>query len=46
MERSLSQPGKWILYREFTLGRRRIVDWFNTPGEAIDYVHKNWPWWP
>ena len=20
--------------------------WFKTPGEAIDYAYKNWPWWP
>lgn len=19
---------------------------FNSQGEAIDYVYKNWPWWP
>lgn len=23
-----------------------VYRWFKTPGEAIDYAYKNWPWWP
>lgn len=33
--RQSSLAGEWCLYRQI-----------DTPGDAIDYAYRNWPWWP
>jgi len=37
-------PGRWILYRR--VPTLRHCGYFETPSDAIDYAHRNWPWWP
>jgi hypothetical protein len=27
-------------------GTHNTFRWFKSPGEAIDYAYKNWPWYP
>lgn len=39
--RVYKRRGLWFLK-----GGPTVLACFSTPGEAIDYAYKNWPWWP
>ena len=36
--------GEWVIFQRGALPR--IVGPLKTQAEAIDYVYKNWPWYP